>query len=256
LLDEVITKKLPISFGLVITTDEETGGFDGGEYLATKLGFKPKLLIVPDGGDNGIFVEKAKGVCMVRVSSKGKATHSSRIWEGKNAIESLVKLSNTLLEKYGDNNQNETWKTTMNIGRFHGGEADNQVCPEAFVVFDFRFPEDRSWREIEKEVQKDASMIDKSLKAECFDKGDPTFTSAKLPVVKKYLSAMEKEIGVKIKVGRTYGASDARHFSFLKVPVLMSKPMGGEIHADGEWISLDSCMKFYKGLSLFIKKLV
>lgn len=122
------------------------------------------------------------------------------------------------------------------------------------MVYDFRFPETRSWQEIRKEVEKLASKIDKSLKVSCPSNGDPTFTSARLAVVKKYLRVMSEELGKKVEVGRTYGASDARHFSFLKVPVLMSKPDGGGIHADDEWISLQSCMKFYKGLQRFIEE--
>ncbi len=43
-----------------MTTDEETGGFQGAAYLANQYKFQPKILIVPDGGDDFIFINKAK----------------------------------------------------------------------------------------------------------------------------------------------------------------------------------------------------
>ena len=44
----------------MITTDEEVGGFEGAKFLVEKVKFSPKALIVPDGGDNLVFVDKAK----------------------------------------------------------------------------------------------------------------------------------------------------------------------------------------------------
>lgn len=82
--------------------------------------------------------------------------------------------------------------------------------------------------------------------------GQPTFTDKDLPVVKNFLRVIGEAVGKEIEVKSTHGASDARWFASQKVPVLMIKPMGGEIHSDDEWISLESCMKFYKGLEKFI----
>ena len=69
--------------------------------------------------------------------------------------------------------------------------------------------------------------------------GQPTFTDKNLPVVKRFIRALEMTTERKIDVRPTYGASDARwFFSEQNTPVLMIKPIGGEIHSDSEWISL------------------
>ena len=251
LLNELIGND-KLNFALVITTDEEVGGFEGTNYLVNEMGYKPKLLIVPYGGDNFVFVDKAKGVCQLFVESKGVPAHASRVWLGKNALEPLVELSHQLMVKYRENNARESWKTTMNIGVFEGGISVNQVCASGILKLDFRFPETESEEEITKEVTELAKKIDPQLKITSGVGGLPTFTDKNLPIVTKFLKIMAKAVGSEIAVKPTYGASDARWFSGQNTPVLMIKPIGGEIHSNDEWISLSSCLKFYEGIHGFL----
>lgn len=246
-----LVKNEDIKFTFVATTDEEIGGFEGAKYLSENLKFKPKCLIVPDGGDNLNFVEKAKGVCQILIESTGKPAHASRPWMGKNAIDPLIKLASELIKKYGKNSIEENWNTTLNIGQIEGGISTNQVCSSAIMKLDFRYPETDSIERISTEVKDLALKIDKDLKISLMSTGLPTFTNINDPIVKKFIESMEKVFESKIKIDRTFGASDARHFSKLNIPVLMFKPIGGEIHSDNEWVSLSSCMKFFEGLKMF-----
>lgn len=254
LLNNLIDLKSKLSFALVVTTDEETGGFQGAASLAGKYGFKPKVLIVPDGGDNFIFVNKAKGVCALKIDSIGKPAHSSRIWDGKNALEPLIKLCNAVLLKYEKNNKQESMKTTVNIGKMQGGTAANQVCAEASCILDFRFPKTTSFKNIFNEVYSLAKKIDSSLKMSTYSIGAPTAVDINNPAVKLFIKKLENSIGRKIEIKPTYGASDARHFAGTKAPVLMIKPNGGDIHGENENIDIDSCLKFYEGTLDFLKE--
>jgi len=253
LLNELIRNKSKLSFSLVVTTDEEVGGFDGEAYLAEKLKFRPKCLIIPDGGDNLSFVSKAKGVCQLIIASKGSPAHASRPWMGKNALEPIIELGNKLMKIYGKNSLKENWNTTMNIGTIQGGISTNQVCPEAVMKLDFRYPETDSIGKITDKVKKLAREISPNLSVEPASTGLPTFTDINLPVVKNFLDSMEEAYGQKIVVSQTYGASDARHFAKYNIPVFMMKPMGGEIHSENEWVSTSSCLKFYEGLKIFLE---
>lgn len=255
LLNKLIAEKSKTSFALAITTDEEVGGFDGGAFLAETLKFRPTTLIVPDGGDNLSFVSKAKGVCQLLATSKGAPAHASRPWMGKNALVPLTTLATELNKIYGKNNLKENWNTTMNIGAIQGGISTNQVCPEATMKLDFRYPESDSIEKIVKNVESLAQKAGGNITVEKLSTGLPTFTDANLAIVKKFLAAMENVFGKKIKVDRTFGASDARHFAKYNIPVLMMKPMGGEIHSDNEWVSISSSLKFYEGLELFIQRI-
>jgi succinyl-diaminopimelate desuccinylase len=255
LLNALIEDKSKISFTLVVTTDEETGGFNGAAYLAGRYGLKPKILIVPDGGDGLVFVDKAKGVCALRIDSIGKPAHSSRIWDGKNALEPLVRLCGSVLSRYGKNNRRESWKTTANIGKLQGGVSANQVCPEAYAILDFRFPETTTFEAIFDEVSAMARNIDRTLKVSVYSRGEPTAVDVNLPIVKSFISSFENIYGRRIKIKGTYGASDARHFAKLKSPILMIKPKGGDIHGDRENVDIDSCLLFYKAIRDFILNL-
>lgn len=250
LINEAVEKQL--DFCLVITTDEEVGGLEGAKYLREVLNFAPKLLIVPDGGEDLNFVDRAKGVCQISVVAKGKPAHASRPWLGKNALANVVKLSQRLLIEYEENNLTEGWKTTMNIGVINGGISTNQVCAEAEMKLDFRFPEDDSIEKIMKKVEETAREIDDDWKIDLIGYGLPTLTDVNDSRVVKYIEVMAKQFGREILIKPTYGASDARHFADLGIPVLMHKPQGGEIHSDDEWVSLESVMKFFEGMRLFL----
>jgi succinyl-diaminopimelate desuccinylase len=252
ILNDLITKKSKLKFSLVITTDEETGGLEGGKFLAEKLKFKPKCLIVPDGGDNLKFVDKAKGVCQLVISSKGTPAHASRPWMGKNALDDMVKIGQELLKLYGKNSLKENWGTTMNIGLIQGGISVNQVCPEAVMKLDFRYPETDSIKNITNTVTKIAKKINPKITISQASTGLPTFTNISDKLVQKFINSMSTVYKEKIEITQTYGASDARHFAKLKIPVLMMKPIGGEIHSETEWVSISSSLKFYEGLKLFI----
>lgn len=247
LINEAVNKG--IDMDLVITTDEEIGGFDGGKVISG-LGYCPEILIVPDGGDNLSFVEKAKGVCQVKLTSKGVPAHASRPWMGKNAIDSLILVGNKLLDLYGENNKKESWKTTMCIGKITGGESTNQVCPLAEMKIDFRYPETDSIENIQSTVENIANDLGIDVDIERMSTGMPTFTDIENVEVKRYLKIMELGFGKALEVKQTYGASDARHFSSSLV--LMNKPMGGEIHSETEWVDVDSCMNFYEGLQKYL----
>lgn len=257
-LNDLIESNSKFSFTFALTTDEEIGGFVGAKFLAEKIKFRPKALVVPDGGDNMVLVEKCKGVAWVKVTAKGESAHASRIFNGKNALAPLVVLATDLLKKYQPNNAKRSWNTTMNIGKIHGGESVNQVCPQAEMVLDFRFEETRTSQEIFEGVKKLATKIGKKLgtdvTTELLSQGDSVFTDVSLPIVKKFIASMEKHLtkGKKVRVDVAFGASDARHFSKFNIPILVIKPRGGDIHTAHEWVDLDSCVDFYESMRDFV----
>jgi len=245
------SKEKGVDFCLMITTDEEIGGLEGARVVAER-GFSPKILIVPDGGEDLNFVDKAKGVCQLKLVAKGKPAHASRPWLGKNAIDPLLKLGSELLKIYGKNNLTESWKTTMNFGTINGGTSTNQVCPEAEMKIDFRYPETDSIDNIVAVVEGKINELGLEVEVSKLSTGLPTFTDVNEPEVKKYIGVMEETFGKKIAVKQTYGASDARHFASTKAPVLMHKPLGGEIHSADEWVDINSVMTFYEGMRKYL----
>ena len=253
LLNELIEKNSSKSFTLAITTDEEVGGFNGALFLAKEMKFRPKVLIVPDGGDNLIFVNKSKGVLQLRLTCSGTAAHSSQPWEGKSAIVPLCEIITKLAKKYQKNSLKKNWNTTLNFGKINGGISTNQVCPQATLDLDFRFPETTTMDALFADTKRIIDSVDPTISIEKLSTGQTTFTDKNLPIVKKFIRSMESAVQQKIKILPTYGASDARHFTDYKIPVLMIKPIGGDIHQSTEWINLDSCIQFSNGLRNFLE---
>lgn len=252
LLNEIIESGTTANFTLAVTTDEELGGYEGAKYLAEKLKWRPEVLIVPDGGDNMQFVNKSKGIAQFEIMSKGKTAHASRPWQGENAIAPLGLLITKLNKKYGKNTKKENWKTTVNFGFVSGGISTNQVCDQAVLRVDFRFPETETVEGIEKEVRDVAASCGSGLSVTRLSYGPPTFTDTNNPEVRRFLAVLEHSYGQKIAVKPAYGASDARHFAPYGIPVLMIKPMGGDIHCDTEWLDVESALVFYQALGNYL----
>ncbi len=255
LLNELIEKQSPLSFSLVVTTDEEIGGFDGAAHLAKELKWRPKYLIVPDGGDNLEFVRASKGVAQFRIESTGISAHASRVWQGQNAIVPLARLIAELEIRYKKNNATKGWLTTVNFGKIAGGISTNQVCDQATLEIDFRYPETDSFERIKFELDEITEEYSDQLSIMTLSTGLPTSTDPELPIVKKFLRVLKDEFGHEISVQANYGASDARHFAEFAIPILMIKPDGGDIHMESEWLDVESTMKFYEALRVFVKEL-
>lgn len=253
LLNELIEEQSPLTFSLVVTTDEEVGGFDGAAYLAQVLEWRPKVLIVPDGGDNLQFVTASKGVAQFNIESRGISAHASRVWLGKNAITPLAQLIVELEKRYKKNNAQECWLTTVNFGQISGGISTNQVCDMATLKIDFRYPETDSLERITKELQTLVEALDGDLRITPLSTGLPTFTDTRLPVVQKFLQCFAETYHQEIVAAPTYGASDARHFAPYSIPILMIKPKGGDIHMESEWLDIASTMQFYQALRIFLE---
>ena len=257
LLNHLIETNSNLKFMLAITTDEERGGFNGAGFLANKYKLKPRVAIVPDGGENFGLVNKSKGVCQIKIVSRGKPGHASEPWKGRNAIEPLSEAINKLVEKYRKNNSKKGWHTTMNVGFISAGKVDgyNLICPEATVGLDFRIPENTNPNEILKEVRAIAKEVDKrNLKVVKGPQGKPAYVDPKEPAFKLFKQVLQKHTGRKLPLKGGYGSSDARHFGEKNIPFLMTKPKSGISHSDNESVNIPSSILFYNALVEFLEE--
>jgi succinyl-diaminopimelate desuccinylase len=143
----------------------------------------------------------------------------------------------------------------MNLGVFQGGISTNQVCGDAVLKLDFRFPESKTVNEIISEVQTSANNIDPSLKVKLAASGDPTFTDTNLPEVKKFLDIVKDILKSDVVIQGEEGASDSRYWAKYNIPIIMIKPDGGGIHSKDEWIDIESCLTYYNILSRYITEI-
>jgi succinyl-diaminopimelate desuccinylase len=79
-------RELP--FGILITSDEEIGGFNGAKK--TLVDIQTDFCIVLDGGSIEKIVVKEKGVIRLKLMCRVKVNFDNKPWHGKNALEKLM----------------------------------------------------------------------------------------------------------------------------------------------------------------------
>lgn len=240
------------NFGIMLVSDEEIGGFNGVGKLVEK-GYRSEVILLPDGGENWKFVEAAKGVFSVTVTSKGQSAHGARIWLGKNAINNLMDFLTLLRKEFEIEpcNNKSHFHTTLNIGKISGGKATNQVPDYAQASLDIRFVPSTNFDELEKRInliKKKFPDIDFEVKT----KG----ISYEIDKNNKYLMQFIQILNAKkIKTSflKSHGSSDARFFLERGIPAILIRPVGGNLHSEKEWIDIKSLEVFYEVLKEFIK---
>ncbi len=242
-------------FGIMITTDEEIGGFNGVAKLLDS-GYSSKLCFLPDGGESWCFQESSKGILQLKVEAKGKSAHGSRPWEGENALEILFSFLEEVKllfpkEPCGDRSH---YHKSINIGKIEGGVSTNQVPASAIANLDIRFtPEENSAK-----IFSNIKMVAKRYKNVVVNKiiDEP---STKADKENGYVKLFSKIVfdKFKIKTGftKSHGSSDARHFAKHKIPTVLIRPEGGNIHSDTEWIDIKELNKFYEALKEFVTQI-
>ena len=233
-------KDLP--FGLLITSDEEIGGYHGVGAVVDNI--KPEFCIAIDGGNPSKIVVKEKGMLTVKMIARGKAAHGSRPWLGENAVDNLITdyaQLKTLFEKPFAG----TWLKTMNLSIINAGKSFNQVPDRAEAVFDIRYTENEDTDRLFEQMQaKVASELVVMRKEPMFMGG----TSA-------YLDRIV-ELAGNAEIGFEHGASDARFFSDKGVNGIVWGAEGDHsAHAVDEHVNIDSIFNIYDVLDRFVGEL-
>jgi succinyl-diaminopimelate desuccinylase len=233
--------KRKINVGLLVTSDEEQGGYNGTGFLIKNNKIKADVVLVPDGGSslNELVVEE-KGVLEVELSYDGKSSHVSRPLEGDNAAERLVGTVNEIINKFKSYNKNE-WKTTATLVNFESKSISNNTTPNsARAVVNFRFVNSDSPNKLLEAINE----IDNKIKIKILIQGDALSVSSDSAMVKLYSKSFNSVTKSRVVLKNYNSACDGRFFSAQGVPVIINRPSGRDAHGNGEHISLKSLGKF------------
>ncbi len=240
-----INKTLP-SLGLMFTSEEEVEGNNGPGILLSEKGYSCDLAFIPDGGDNWHIVEEARGILNVELKIGGKSAHGARPWKGESAITKLFQVGEKLKKMYPSSS--EKYDVTINYGKISGGSAINQVADNASLWLDIRYTPKVS----ETEIMKNLQTTFPDIKIEIFDSLPPFFINTQNKYIQQWLQLINLQGNEKVFI-KEDAATDGPYFTENNIPVIISKPNGGDIHTEQEWISLSSWIKFSELLYLFLK---
>jgi acetylornithine deacetylase/succinyl-diaminopimelate desuccinylase-like protein len=133
--------RMGMEFGIILTTDEEVG-MAGAKAVADahpEIADARLLLICEPTGMAPVTEEK--GIVQFRITTHGKAAHSSMPELGSNAIVNLMSRLDALVESelFGSHRKDPV---TIGINQIQGGTGMNVVPDVASAVVDVRFSAD------------------------------------------------------------------------------------------------------------------
>jgi len=223
------------SVGLMIVSDEETGGFKGAKPLFEKH-YSPEFAISAEPNNMSGYMDiisEQKGIMRVKVSASGKGAHGSRPWKGENAVEKLMKQYEEIQELFEDSDHGNKWVTTASLGKFEGGKSVNRVPDTANLWLDIRF----SKQYLPEEIKKDLEELE--IDFEVLSEEPMLYTDANNEFITGLKHSAEKIID-DCSITRKEPGSDMRHLTRNDIPAVVFGPEGYNSHASDEYAVIGS----------------
>jgi succinyl-diaminopimelate desuccinylase len=230
-----------LPFGILITSDEEIGGFGGAKKVLQEI--KTDFCIALDGGCLEKMVVKEKGLVKLRLVSKVETDGNPRPWLGENAVEKLIddfiKIRNCCVRSVPEHPHR-----AVNICRIRSGKPRNRVPEYAEALLDVRYTEndkmDRLIETLKNELHSELSI--ESIEP-CFDKGPS-------PYLRLLLDTAENT-----SVGFEDDTNDARFLSTYGIKGVVWGADGDRSqHTLKEHVNIESVYTLYHILNKFLKK--
>ncbi len=230
-----------VSLGLAVTSDEERGGTYGTRFLFENAGVRCGTAIVPDSGSlNDIAVEE-KGTLHLKIKARGAAGHACRPWLADNPMDRLIVTLNQMRNHFDTlKTQDEYWYPTCTFTVMQTrNQVPNRIPNTGEAICDIRFPAPLT---IEQMLSTARRFLDDKMELEVLVSAEPTFLSPD-PL---YLKVTEEITAKPVRLIREHGGSDARFIARYGIPVIMSRPFVGNLHAEDEWVDIASMETLYR----------
>ncbi len=223
------------SIGAIFSTDEEIGGRTS-EYMVN-LGNKTRKMIIVSAASAYAIATCEKGAMNLTLTAHGKEGHSSRPWIGDNAIDKLIAGYSRLKEAWGSRvpgEDGDVWFDTLSAGIIRGGTAANKIPDVAEMVINIRFTRPGDENRIINFVRETTN-----LEVTCIDFFVPVFCDSNNSHILELKTTMENKWPErKIIFCKMCGATDARHFAKLNIPIAIIGVEGYDCHSRKEYVSL------------------
>ena len=254
----VIENKLPIKFGILLSSDEEKGSKGTKAFLEKYAKIKADIVLDNDvGGDITKIIAKCKNPVFVKIKATGKEAHGSRPWDGVDANELMFKVISNIRNIYpaydlnGKKPKNK-WVDTLHFAKIEGGKVSNIIADSCEVLCDFRLVETSKVEDLVKNLKK--CMV-KGVDFEIVSSSVPVVMDEKNPQILEYKRLAEKILDKKIRFEYEGGATDAREFAVRGSTVIMHSGSGDGMHASEEFVEVESVEKLSEIQIAFLEKL-
>lgn len=243
-----IAKSLDYPLGLQITVDEEIGGVNGTKYQLEN-GVRANFAITGEG-TNFRIINEAKARMILKILANGKNSHSAYPWLGDNAIMKIQKAVTQIAKEYPQSNSewNGTTVAITSIGT--NNLIYNKIPDHCEAILDARVIAD------EKKTMLDnlKKIVNSDIQLKLIADSEPHHTNPDSMYIEKLRFVINSVLGHKSVLSRAHGESDARFFTSIGCEGVEFGPIGGNHHADEEWVDLKSLEEYYTILKGFIIK--
>lgn len=239
--------------GIMITCDEEIGGWNGVRRLLHE-GYTSQICFLPDnGGTNWEFEHGAKGAWHVTIKTSGTAAHGSRPWLGDNAIDQLTTIITEFKKSFITEPCEEGLHghATINIGTITGGVAINNVPHEAEAGIDIRFITADEQKKLQTALESILARYQKSTYTTNM-LGNAYQIDTAHPYHQQFQQIASEKYAITPTFNVSHGSSDARYFLEHEIPTILVRPNGGGHHSDEEWVDIVSLGQFYEVMRAWV----
>lgn len=243
-----LREKVNYPLGLQLVTDEETGGKNGTLHQLDH-GITSEFVLV--GEPTGFNIRnKSKGMFWLELTTEGEKAHAAYQWQGKNAINKMLKILNDIQEEFPVLNK-EKWQTTVNISDINSSNPTyNSVADQCKVVLDARTIPESS----EKVVKRIEKIIGKRANINFLLKESYYHTPENDPHIKLLQKKVNNVLNKEVSIQPAHGGCDLRHYK-NGTKALEFGPIGGNHHGEDEWVDVESLYDYYDILKEFLLEL-
>lgn len=235
------------SVGAVFSSDEELGGFSAARML--ELGYGARELVVVLDSQPGKVCYGEKGHTYFTLKANGVSCHSSRPWEGDNPVARLLgaweKVRSALPDEATADDQ---WHDTLVPTVLKAGDVPNRIPESAELTLNLRYIEPGAGDRWERRLRDMTGL--EVIRGE---NSDPVSMDPEDPMIRSFHRHMQACFPDReVPLVRTNGATDARHFVRLGVPVVISAALKRGDHGMNEAVSLASIDEYAAALVSFV----
>jgi succinyl-diaminopimelate desuccinylase len=248
LIEDIKDELNQLDIGIMLTGDEELGGFNGTKALVDK-GYLPSISIMPDAGEGfGDLNIGCRGIYNFELTISGKSHHGSRPWDGDGAASKIISLLSELAMLTPNK---ETSSFTIVPTKLNAGDSINKAPAVATAHLDIRYETQADLIIVKKELGKLLEKYNGSINE--VSVGSNFNLDLQNGLVKEFLEHYKFQAH-KVTYSKTTGSSDARFFASKNIPVIMFRPEGGGIHGDNEWLNAGELEKTYNLIKEYLLK--
>ncbi len=266
------------------TVDEESGGFGGVAYLASKGFFsKPRVdhVIIPEPLNKDRICLGHRGVWWAEIETKGEIAHGSMPFLGDCAVRHMGAVLDAFeKELFPALDRKETRmpvvpegarRSTMNINSVHGGQTDDfsglpspNVPDSCRLTIDRRFLLEEDITEVKREV---TSILDRlkwerpkfHYKIRDIMEVQPLMTERDAPVVTAVAQAIRSVFGKEPEYVISPGTYDQKHIArigLLHDCIAYGPGILDLAHRPDEYVGIDDMVESAKVMALGLKVLL